>query len=145
MMKTTSIDTIAIVGAHGSGKSTIGRMLAAQLGWSFDLEIGEILRRECLAKDPTAHAGKPQPGFDREVTSREMCRDLLSTVPRVVETWHPGNLAYAQMRSIAAARPIELQVSRPPRQFEGLRARIRGSGAGVQGFGAGVPGSGAGG
>jgi len=92
---------LVIVGPHGSGKSTLGRRVAAYLGWRFDPELGEELRLKTLRMDRTAHAQRPQPAFDAEVLSRELARDREARggPPRVVETWHPGNLAYAALRS----------------------------------------------
>lgn len=44
-----------------------------------------------------------QPDFDEAVFRAELRRDRESPGPRVVETWHPGNLAYALGRSPEAA------------------------------------------
>ncbi len=91
---------VAIVGPHGVGKTTVGRLVARRLGWRWDPEIGLQLRREALERDPSATADRPQPGFDQEVFRRELLRDAQSRgVHRVVETWHPGNLAYARQRN----------------------------------------------
>ena len=98
-MHTENIKTIAFIGAHGSGKSTLGRKLASCLGWHFHDEIGERLRREKLAESLENHAQRCIPNFDRQIMEAELQRDLCQTFPRVVETWHPGNLAYALARS----------------------------------------------
>lgn len=97
--------TIVLVGPHGAGKTTLGRILAARLGVSFEHEIGAELRRAQLALDPAQHAMRTQEAFDLEVMRREFERDAAhaSEAPRVVETWHPGNLAYAARRSPDAA------------------------------------------
>jgi len=101
--------TIAIIGAHGSGKTTLCKAVAKSLGCIFHEEIGELLRVEHLARDSTAHAARPQPEFDREVIRREIERDALwhssKEKFRVVETWHPGNIAYAQERSPEVITP----------------------------------------
>lgn len=94
------LDALVLIGPHSSGKTTLGRMISERLGWPFHDEIGKRLRWEALAQDPDAHALRPQPDFDREVTARELARDAAyQGGPRIVETWHPGNLAYAQSRS----------------------------------------------
>lgn len=97
----TSAMTIVLIGPHGAGKSTLGRMLATRLGCPFEHEIGERLRREALQKDAHAHAAKPQGDFDRVVMEEELKRDAACREPctRVIETWHLGNLAYARLRS----------------------------------------------
>jgi hypothetical protein len=95
---------LAIVGAHGSGKSTLGSALAGALGWEFHHELGEELRLRRLARDPGAHALLAQEEFDAELMGLELARDERASGPRVVETWHPGNLAYALRRSPEVAR-----------------------------------------
>jgi hypothetical protein len=82
--------------------------VAAALGWRFDDEIGERLRRLALAADPHAHAQRVQEDFDEKVLMEELLRDAESeSVPRVIETWHPGNLAYARRRSPQVAARFE--------------------------------------
>ncbi len=105
--------TLVLIGAHGAGKTTLGRQLAQVLGWRFDDEIGERLRRQALARDPTAHAAQPQADFDRAVIEAELRRDceMAASGPRIVETWHLGNLAYARHRSPAVARAYEAQIA----------------------------------
>ena len=108
--------TIVLIGPHGAGKSTFGRLLATRLGWPFHAEIGDELRREALAGDPGATALVAQPELDAEVFRRELARDRqwAGCGPRVVESWHPANLAYASLRSprvAAAAEPILRQAA----------------------------------
>lgn len=102
--------TLVLVGPHASGKSTLGRLLAEKLGWIFHDEIGERLRREVLSQDPSQHAMVGQPSFDERVTVEELLRDRQSPMFRVVETWHPGNLAYARARSPSSFRHLYDQV-----------------------------------
>jgi hypothetical protein len=95
---------VVLLGHHGVGKTTTGRALAAQLGVPFHEEIGRL-----LAEDPSWRAGDggvelAQPAFDDEVFRRELARDAQAPKLRIVETWHPGNLAYAEARSPAVAR-----------------------------------------
>lgn len=64
------------------------------------------MRLKRLAEDADAHAARRQQGFDDEVILAELARDAKwQGGVRVVETWHPGNFAYAQSRQshIAAA------------------------------------------
>ena len=93
--------TVVLVGPHGVGKTTIGRRLADVLGWPFHDEIGRRLREEALRLDRDAHAFASQPGFDREVSRLELLRDVawVTGPGRIVESWHPTNLAYAEQRS----------------------------------------------
>ena len=103
----TKTFTVAIIGAHGSGKTTLGREVANHMGTDYDEEIGRILREEALAKNQENHALNNQPAFDQKVIHKELERDLSTTSSRIVETWHPGNLAYAYERSPNIARMYE--------------------------------------
>ncbi|MFM7200042.1 MAG: AAA family ATPase [Myxococcota bacterium] len=101
-MSSTSNLIIVMVGAHGSGKSTLGRRLAQALSIPFEPELGELMRRKALQRSPQAHAACSQPAFDECLFQAELERDhhlRLSSNACVVETWHPGNLAYAEKRS----------------------------------------------
>jgi len=98
---------LVMLGAHGSGKTTLGRLAARRLGWPFDEEIGKRLRDEALRRDSNDHAAACQPGFDRRVAELEIERDRRSHGSRVVETWHPGNLGYAWQRSPGEAERLE--------------------------------------
>ena len=80
---------VVLVGPHCSGKSTIGRRVADALGWRWDGEIGDRLYEEGRAE------GRPFPD-DREILEAERLRD--GNGRRVCESWHPGNLAWAQHR-----------------------------------------------
>ena len=104
--------TIVLVGPHAAGKTTLGRRLAWHLGWTFHEELGRKLREQALQADPDAHAARSQEDFDRMVIQAELDRDKEwnDQDDRVVETWHPGNLAYACCRSIEVAHDMEEQV-----------------------------------
>ena len=111
------IESLVFVGSHASGKSTLARRIAESLGWSFHDEIGERLRREVLARDPQQHALCEQPAFDQQVTEEELARDRDAPRHRVIETWHPGNLAYAKQRSLALWEELFSRIERSlPRQ-----------------------------
>lgn len=97
---------VVLLGPHGAGKSTVGRALARELGWPFHEEVGWQLAQDPAYRRTDATAVDPQERFDRCVFQRELARDDV-WIPgrnRVVETWHPGNLAYAERRSPAVVR-----------------------------------------
>lgn len=91
--------TIVMMGPHGSGKTTLGRMLARRLRFHYHDEIGKLLRQAVLLERPDQTAEKPQPDFDIEVFRQEMNRDHEPVAGRIVETWHPGNLSFAAARN----------------------------------------------
>jgi hypothetical protein len=93
--------TLVLIGPHGVGKTRLGLALAALLPATFHEELG---RR--MAEDPTwrsgwATAADPQALFDDALFTAELARDEAwpADTLRIVETWHPGNLAYARLRS----------------------------------------------
>lgn len=93
--------TVVLVGPHGAGKTTLGSELAALTGWTFHDEIGRRLAEDPRARPAGVTPEDAQQQFDDEVFRRERARDLAwsKDQPRIVETWHPGNLAYAACRS----------------------------------------------
>lgn len=89
---------IVLMGPHGVGKSTMGELIAQRLGGDFDPELGKL-----MALDPSQvgiSADQRTADFDRELMAQELSRDRQRDAGRitVVETWHPGNLAYAELR-----------------------------------------------
>ncbi|MCP4803760.1 MAG: hypothetical protein GY913_07060 [Proteobacteria bacterium] len=98
--------TLVLIGPHGVGKSSLGRALADELGWTFHGELGEELARSIRTD---GDASSPQPEFDRQLFELEHARDRSwCGAPRIVETWHPGNLAYAERRSPSLVEGFQL-------------------------------------
>lgn len=93
--------TIVLIGPHGVGKTTLGQLLARRLGVPFHDEIGRRLASDPLLRPDGQTALARQEAFDEAVHSAELARDVASPAgeTRVVETWHPGNLAFASARS----------------------------------------------
>lgn len=114
---------LVFVGPHGSGKTTLGRLASDALGLPFDAELGRALREEEQARDPALHAAREQEDFDAEVLRRELARDELRGpgCSRVVETWHPGNLAFLAKRS---SRALEAARERLARHLEPWRSVV---------------------
>lgn len=90
---------LILIGVHGAGKTTLGKMVAERLSIPFDDELGKRLRARELKKNPHNHAFTLLPLFDEEIMHLEMLRDIRAKGPRVVETWHPGNLAFCRERN----------------------------------------------
>ncbi len=92
---------IALIGCHGAGKTTLGRELSRRLGWPFDGEIGARLATDRRRRPSGVTAADAQEAFDEAVLCEELARDAAwdPGAHRFVETWHPGNLAYAMARS----------------------------------------------
>ena len=95
---------IALVGPHGVGKTTLGRALAALLGLPFHGEVGRALAADPTWRSAGVTAADAAERFDEELFRREAARDDgWRGASRVIETWHPGNLAFAEQRSPAVA------------------------------------------
>ena len=92
---------ICLLGIHTSGKTTIGEKLHS-LGLPYYLEIGNELIQTVDFNSPEKVLW-----FDREIMKRELERDdsFLSNGVNVavVETWHIGNIAYAEIRTPSVA------------------------------------------
>ncbi len=102
---------LVLLGAHAAGKSTAGESLARLAAVPFDDEIGKR-----LAFDPAwalgSEADERDADFDREVFAREIARDAMARGPRIVESWHPANLAYAEARNESLVAPLFTQARR---------------------------------
>lgn len=107
---------VVLVGPHGAGKTTLGRALAEATGWPFHDEIGRRLAAEPSLRPEGLTAEGAQAAFDEAVFRAELERDRAwghahgGGATRIVETWHPGNLAYARHRSAEVALAWEAQL-----------------------------------
>lgn len=111
-----------VCGTHTCGKTSIIKRLVAEgvIKFGGD-EIGKRLHYQ-----RTVQTDKCDSDFEAEVTQMESLRDHevithYSGKPVVLETWHPGNLAYAMKRTPAAASSIIKAYESSP-----LRDSIRG-------------------
>ena len=89
---------IFVCGAHCAGKTSLLKTLTQEhVLDSWEFEIGKDLFYK--RKLETAIQGE---AFELEVTQRELKRDadLVNSAGLIgIETWHPGNLAYAAIRN----------------------------------------------
>ncbi|MDP1633708.1 MAG: hypothetical protein Q8L69_03375 [Gallionellaceae bacterium] len=93
---------VILVGVEGSGKTTIGKMLATNLGYEYLVELGGELRQ----KSPCQVDTKCEL-FDELLMYRELERDNLLVNKRilgfVLEQWHIGNIAFSLTRASRVA------------------------------------------
>ncbi len=101
MSNTEKPTIVCLLGIHASGKTTVGQKLRLR-GLPYYPEIGNELIQTVNFSSPEAVEQ-----FDREIMKRELARDdsfLSEGVGAVVvETWHIGNIAYAQIRTPSVA------------------------------------------
>ena len=92
---------VCLLGIHTSGKTAIGEKLHL-LGLPYYFEIGNKLIQTVDFSSPDAVEW-----LDREIMKRELGRDDFflhqGIKTAVVETWHIGNIAYAQIRTPSVA------------------------------------------
>jgi len=88
---------VALVGLPSSGKTILGSFLELS-GFRFLTEVAEAFRLTGVTVGEKATSD-----FDRKVMQIEFRRDKCflrsNNTVLIVETWHPGNLAYAIARS----------------------------------------------
>lgn len=92
---------VVLLGCHGVGKTTLGAALARHMGVPFHDEVGRRLAEDPALRPRGGTAAEAQSAFDEAVFDEELARDAAwsASAGRIVETWHPGNLAYAARRS----------------------------------------------
>ena len=99
--------TVALMGTHTAGKTTIGSRLSALIGWKFDTELGNDLRNnDNLVANGHLHgdggmtdnSSSCKDQWDKLLLEKESERDGISQGCRVVETWHGGNAAWCYLR-----------------------------------------------
>jgi len=113
-----SVSRIYLIGFMGAGKSTVGRFLAAKLGWNFiDLD-DEIERRE---RRPIAEIFR-QDGEPRFRELERLCLKELSSSPKTVIALGGGTFIDPENRDLATRTglTIWLKVS-----FDKLVHRVR--------------------
>ena len=95
---------VVLVGLPGAGKTTAGRLAAAQLGASFT-DLDEVIAERAGMPVPGIFADRGEAGF--RALEREAMEELLATAPRVIA---PGGGWAAREGALAAARPRALTV-----------------------------------
>lgn len=140
-MREQAMRAVALVGLSGSGKSTVGRALAAQLGWPLrDTDV--LIEAAAGAAIPAIFAAEGEDGFRaREsaalaaaladgpcvvatgggIVLREANRALLRERARVVWLDAPTEALVARLRAHAEVRPL-LAGDDLAARLEGLRA-----------------------
>ena len=73
---------LAIVGYMGSGKSTVGRIVAEELGWEF-VDLDQTIAERVGLSIPEIFESSGEPRF-RELERRELLKALSGLVERVV-------------------------------------------------------------
>ncbi|MGV6851622.1 MAG: AAA family ATPase [bacterium] len=90
---------LILIGPSGAGKSSISKLLARRTNWDYHDEIGRNIY-ERLLQDNSIIAGLDiSKESDLYISKEEAKRDSSSYYPRIIESWHPANFAYAQIRN----------------------------------------------
>jgi shikimate kinase len=99
---------IFLVGFMGSGKSTIGRMLAAELGWAF-VDLDDDIEAQQQMKISEIFAQKGEVEF-RDIEHRalaERVRQIRASQPMVVAL---GGGAFVQPRNVELIQPNGISI-----------------------------------
>jgi len=112
---------ILLLGPHAAGKTTFGKCLSSHTGWVFHDELGKTLSANPALRRAGVRSSDRQADFDRAVFAAECARDAAfrhahPDTPRIVETWHPGNFAYAGTRSPEVALAMIPAIRRAMRE-----------------------------
>lgn len=98
--------TLAVLGTHTAGKETIGKRVAGFLQWTFECELGDVLREKDQLVEGGHRTGdgrgiieQESSAWDNQVHEAECARDEATMRCRVVETWHVGNAVWAMLRN----------------------------------------------
>ena len=104
--------TVILIGPHGVGKTCLGLAVSVLLGVPFHGELGREMAEDPSWRAPGGTAEDEQGSFDEALFAAELRRDAGWSPgrPRIIETWHPGNLAYARVRSPHVARRFQAAV-----------------------------------
>jgi hypothetical protein len=104
---------IVLLGLPCSGKSSVGKALQTK-GFHYEGEMATSFMMNGLK------VGSDAPrDFDRVLMKSEFERDAnRSSEFTVIETWHPGNLAYARVRSPEVANEYEGKIAECFRNYD---------------------------
>lgn len=109
---------LVLIGPHGAGNSTLSHTLGDALQLDVLPEIGRLHRHR--AAQQGRYAQTPDPAFDHVVITDELRRDATLPTRVVLETWHPGNLAYSRHRTPSIAARFDARVRRAARRTAGV-------------------------
>ena len=104
---------VFLCGPHTTGKTTILRTLKAE---NFFQEIGSEIGKDLYYERKLVTSTQDE-NFEWEVCNLELERDKkFSQIPGLIgiETWHPGNLAYAAVRNPAVIEKLAQQMKKSP-------------------------------
>ncbi|ADU50342.1 3-dehydroquinate synthase [Thermaerobacter marianensis DSM 12885] len=113
---------IVLVGLMGAGKTTVGRALAARLGWAF-LDLDDLIEQEAGQTVADLFAREGEAGFR---TREEQALATALTLERVVLATGGGAVLSARNRQRLAAEPWVFWLEAPPDE---LARRLAGPGA----------------
>lgn len=92
---------LVFLGPTGAGKSTVGEILRNDHGWRYYDEIGRRFYEELILQNEILDGAQIPVEIDRQILKAELDRDrhlIEKNENCIIESWHPGNLAYADTR-----------------------------------------------